>query len=598
MLQARLLSVLMGLGTVMLVFGIAKRLIGVEAGVIAAAFLAADSNFLGNARTSRTDMPSVFFAALAFYCFLRARAGGTRWWHLLSGASAGAAMLCHGNAYWAVVVLAVWYVVTYGVPRVLASSAAYLFAGGLALTFGPYLAIVLANWAEVKVQIGNFAGDRAPSLSPSVIATHVAREGERYRNWYFGLITNDVPNPFLWAFQLATIAGVAYVSRRLVRTRGREPGVLLLAILVSGAFVIFAGFVPNKAHVYMPNLLLAFSVAAGTAIAAAFGAMPARASVAAVFVVLYSAASVAYYEKWYDSQRKSGLEPFEVTERSIHALTPPGPKEVFASPNFWTAFHAEPGVRFVSYTGATPIASARGRMRLDGFGVERPIFLLIDESEWRTAVVDPSYGYSGEWRDAWARYIAEQCVARGVAYGTAYGNLGWFECSNETAPAAGDPAIVGNGRRYRPQPPIWAPTAETLAAMPRYVDERRAADATPAVVELTGEAVRIKGTHWPGIETHLSVTAGRPYLLTFDAEGAQPGDILYLGRWDRAEVQSLSGGSTAGIFAPLAETPWFPGDRAFVATADRVWLRIYSEAPSADFRIRSIRLSPLEQVTP
>jgi hypothetical protein len=185
-----------------------------------------------------------------------------------------------------------------------------------------------------------------------------------------------------------------------------------------------------------------------------------------------------------------------------------------------------------------------------------------------------------------------------VAYGTAYGNLAWYECSNDAPPPQGNVAIVGNGQRFRPGAAVWSPTANALASMPRYVDERRTPDAAPAVVELAGDAVRIRGTQWPGIETHLEVREGQPYLLTFDAEGAQPGDLLYLGRWDRPEVRTLSGGSASGIFAPLAKTPWFPGDRAFVATSDRVWLRVYSEAPSADFRLRAIRLLPLEPVTP
>jgi 4-amino-4-deoxy-L-arabinose transferase-like glycosyltransferase len=401
MLQARALSVLLGLGAVLLVFGIARRLIGVEAGLLAAAFLAADSNFLGNARTSRTDMPSVFFAALALYSFVRAR-DNARVWHVVSGASAGAAMLCHGNAYWAVIVLGLWYVITYGVARVFTTPPAYLFAAGLALTFGPYVAIVLANWAEVKVQIGNFAGDRAPSLSPSVMWTHIAREGERYRNWYFGLVTNDVPNPFVWAFQLATLIGIAYVLWRVARTRGRERPLLLVAGLVASVIIIFAGFIPNKAHVYMPNLLLAFSIAAGAAVAAMARAVPVHVPVAIVLAVLYSATSAAYYEKWYASQRKSGLEPFETTERSIRALVSEGPKDVFASPNFWTPFHDATGVRFVSYTGATPTAAGE-RIRLDGFGNGRPIFLLIDESEWRAVVTDPQFGYSADWRQAWTR---------------------------------------------------------------------------------------------------------------------------------------------------------------------------------------------------
>jgi hypothetical protein len=108
--------------------------------------------------------------------------------------------------------------------------------------------------------------------------------------------------------------------------------------------------------------------------------------------------------------------------------------------------------------------------------------------------------------------------------------------------------------------------------------------------------LRVAGNEWPGIETHLDVTPGRRYLLRVDAEGAEPGDLVFLGRWDDPQVTTLFGSGAAGFFAPLDEASWFPGDRAFIATAPRVWLRVYSEAPSADFHLRSITLHELERL--
>src|SRR5262249_33884905 len=60
--QARLFAVLLGLGIVAMVAWIGRRLADGTAGVWAALFLAADSNFLGGVRNARTDIPSVFFA--------------------------------------------------------------------------------------------------------------------------------------------------------------------------------------------------------------------------------------------------------------------------------------------------------------------------------------------------------------------------------------------------------------------------------------------------------------------------------------------------------------------------------------------------------
>ena len=593
MWQARLLSVMLGCGALLCIYGIGRRALSPEVGVLAAAFLAADSNFLGNARTSRTDMPSVFFAVLALWCFLRGRDSGGRSWHVLAGGATGLAMLCHGNAYWAVVVLTLWYLITYG-WRALISPPLYWCAMGGVITFGPYLAIVALNWPEVQVQIGNFAGDRAPSLSPSVFLGHAMREVERYRGWYFGLITNAVPNPLLLAFQAAAVAGLVFSVVRALVPSPQRSAYALLATFAVAVVVIFAGFIPNKAHVYMPNVLVGLSLVASALLVVLSSRLTRRTTVLVVtLAVLYSVASVAYYERWYASQRKSELTSYETVERAIELLVPPGAKDVFASPNLWVPFHADDGVRFVAYTGATPRRDNE-RFVLDAFGVDRPIYLVVDESEWKTVATDPAGGYTAEWREAWGGYIVAQCVLHGMAYGTSYGNLAAYECANGERPVARQPRIVGDGQLFRVGETVWAPTSEELAALPRYHDPRRTAAAAPMQVDVVHDALRIAGTEWPGVETHLDVEPGRSYVLMAEAEDAQPGDMAFIGRWDEPQVTTLFGAGSAGLFAPLAETSWFPADRAFVATSPRVWLHIYSEAPAANFRLRDISLHVLE----
>src|SRR5262249_57231475 len=78
LLQARLLAVLFGLGTLACVYASGVRLFGSGAGLVAAALLATDSNFLGISRFARTDGPAVLFASLALALFLRARDPGRR----------------------------------------------------------------------------------------------------------------------------------------------------------------------------------------------------------------------------------------------------------------------------------------------------------------------------------------------------------------------------------------------------------------------------------------------------------------------------------------------------------------------------------------
>jgi hypothetical protein len=167
LLQARLLAVLFGLATLWFVYACGKQLFGAPVGIVAAMFLATDSNFLGVSRFARTDGPAVFFAAMSLAWFLKGRTS-SRWFLFGSGAAAGVAMLCHLNCYWVVVVLGLWHLQTYGRRFLLP---ALVSASGFAAGFGPYLILILTRFKDFNAQLNIFASERVPSLSVSVIAS-------------------------------------------------------------------------------------------------------------------------------------------------------------------------------------------------------------------------------------------------------------------------------------------------------------------------------------------------------------------------------------------------------------------------------------------
>jgi len=585
--QARALAVALGLGTVLLVALMGRRLVDPLSGVSAAMFLAADSNFLGTARSARTDMPAVFFAAAALACYVIGRERPHTKWFCLSGASAGLAMLCHGNAIWVALVLAVWLAIDLG-RRLLVSSRTYLVAGAAAATVAPYVAIVLANIGEVRRQIDAFVAERVPFYQPSQVLVQMSREVERYRNWGFGLVTNAVPNPLLWVFQLAAACGAAIVIWRIARRRARTGDALMLALAAASAF-IFAAFINNKVPAYMPHLLIGFSLLAAVAVdgfAAAGAALSARSAsgpaLVVLFVVLYSAAAAAYYEKWYASARKSELLPYEQTEATLRALLPEGPKNIYGSPHFWTPFHADPDTSFTSYA-----------IGVQAVTHNRPVHLLVDETQWLADMTAPDHE---AFRRGWTAFIESHCALESEALGTTYGTIAAFRCDAQSPPAAAAaPRIVGGATVYRVGERLadFGPT--DLATWPRYADPRRRAEDTPHVTA-SQSALRISGAGWPGIALDFSATVGDAYLIRVASAGERAGDLLYLGTWKPPlQVLSLSGASSAGMPTPLAHEPWFPGDRAYVATAPRVPIAIYSEAPQTDFTVSSVeiyRLTP------
>src|SRR5262249_886137 len=152
------------------------------------------------------------------------------------------------------------------------------------------------------------------------------------------------------------LVGVIAMFIEAARRAGADRhGARRLLILVLGSVIIFAGFINNKVPVYMPHLVIGFALAAGFAVSRV-GPLLWRPAVAVpVPLAPYATGGVAYYEKWYASTSKSELTRYEDTEATLRALVPPGPKYIFASPQFWTPFHTGTDTSFFSYAAAQPI---------------------------------------------------------------------------------------------------------------------------------------------------------------------------------------------------------------------------------------------------
>src|SRR5262249_40783599 len=153
-----------------------------------------------------------------------------------------------------------------------------------------------------------------------------------------------------------------------------------------------------KVLVYLPHIMIGFALVAGTAVSAVTTLAPAqtRSLLALVFVVAYGGAATAYHEKWYARGRKGERLPYEPTEATLPAVVPAGSKYVFASPQFWTPFHADAGVAFYSYAAAHP-SESDGVAALDGVADNRPIVLVVDEYQWLPELVGLTSS-SAEWQ--------------------------------------------------------------------------------------------------------------------------------------------------------------------------------------------------------
>jgi hypothetical protein len=362
--------------------------------------------------------------------------------------------------------------------------------------------------------------------------------------------------------------------------------------------------------VYLPHIIVGFALAAGFAVSEVVTRFRAPWLAAGAFLLFfagYGVAGVAYYEKWYSTAAKSELVPYESTEATLRALVPAGPKYIFASPQFWIPFHAEPATAFYSYAAAQPVATG-GSVTLAGAVDNRPIYLIVDETQWLPELIGGVSAPTTAWQQDWIRFI-KQCRLDAMAPGTAHGTLALYDCAlGQRAESRPPPVvrIVGGASELDVGEPVLKQNATDLAGWARYDDPRRTAAARPEVTPyLQGDgapaagALRIAGTGWPGIVKMLNVEPGRTYLVRTVTQNARDGDLLYLGTWQQRQVLSLGGASSSGMLTPLKTEPWFPSDRAFIATASQVRIIVYSEAPSTDFLISSLdvyRLTPRSTV--
>jgi hypothetical protein len=362
--------------------------------------------------------------------------------------------------------------------------------------------------------------------------------------------------------------------------------------------LIFAAFINNKVPVYMPHLLVGFALAAGFAVSevVSFIAAPRRAAMVMAFIALYGGAAVAYYEKWYVSAGKSELVSYEATTATLRTLVPRGPKYLYASPQFWTPFHADAGTTFYSYAAAQPVDSEQATT-LAGAGDDRPIFLLVDELQWLPELIGVSSS-TAEWQRGWIAFIGQRCVLDAVALGTAHGTLALYRCALAAAPAAtaSAPRMVGGSSEYRVADLVLRQAPADLAQWGRYQDPRRTPAGHPEI-RLNDTGLRISGSGFPGIVTLFPAAAGECYLVRTTTRQTRDGDLLYLGTWQEPQVRSLSGVASAGIPAALGGPGWFPRERAFCATAAAVRVLVYSEAAATDFEIASLEIYRLVPVS-
>lgn len=196
LVSARLEAVVMGLLTLALTYALGRRLFGGAVGLLAVALLVFVSwaslsplqptgiPLLDLSRIARYDTVVPVFGLGALHIYLFARQRGANWLYLLAGALAGLAGLAHlYGTFWlpALLALLLWDQggQVWRRPRV--PSGCYLLLAGALLAWLPYLAFVLAHYADFRGQNQIYVLERRfDLLNPSWYWQNLRGEARRY----------------------------------------------------------------------------------------------------------------------------------------------------------------------------------------------------------------------------------------------------------------------------------------------------------------------------------------------------------------------------------------------------------------------------------
>jgi 4-amino-4-deoxy-L-arabinose transferase-like glycosyltransferase len=282
---ARFVAALLGLGTVLLAYGLGRRAGGSpRTGFFSGLVLATTQPFLELGRKCQIDVPLAFFITLAVYFFVRAREGKKCWiFGALAGAATGLALLTKGIPAAAVLVLVVLY-------ALLARDRAFFsFArlGGFLLA----MAVVVSLWIVplavagrlgdflksyfVDQVWGNFAGGTGRGGSGWLASVgssfwYLGALAKRYWPWFPFLIVSAVLAVRSWKARkgpvlfllwvLIVIAGFSAGGTKFYRYLGPVyPGAALLIGVVLGERVsakIYRRFLGGTALLTLAVLLI------------------------------------------------------------------------------------------------------------------------------------------------------------------------------------------------------------------------------------------------------------------------------------------------------------------------------------------------------
>lgn len=183
----RLLSVLLGVATILVVFQLARFLFDQRAGILAAILTTFAPFILYYAQETRMYALLGLAAMTAAYFFARAWVEQKNWLWLAYAIAASVTLYAHNLGVLWLAGLGLWVVWTWGRERTLRNALPFVLANGLALLlFSPWLAILPAQISKIE-QAYWVARPNLVSVLQTLLIFHFAYDNQALPDWLLPL---------------------------------------------------------------------------------------------------------------------------------------------------------------------------------------------------------------------------------------------------------------------------------------------------------------------------------------------------------------------------------------------------------------------------
>lgn len=263
LVQGRVFNLITALLTIGMTYLIARRLFNWRAGLIAVTTLISDQIFLERARLLRNDFAAAALAMLAFYLYEVAEDRKQSWLYVVSGLSAGAAVMCHTNALYMIGAIGFLILIRHGFGA-FKTKEIYQFSISALALMAYEIVYDIIDYKNFQLQ------NREDKLHFKLLGQweNVLREIRRYAHWYAGsVVFPSLPRTLLHLFQFLAVIAIAYLLLRCAARlrRGNVFGdprmrVLLVTVVVVLFLALLGG---NKDIYYIAHLAPWFALCVG-----------------------------------------------------------------------------------------------------------------------------------------------------------------------------------------------------------------------------------------------------------------------------------------------------------------------------------------------